>query len=198
MMKFGAIATMHVEESPQEILDTIQFIVLQQQSEFSRIWQCIIDDLKKEKIFLITEKELNKEQIEFVNTFFDEEVRSNVIPLMIESIPSLPYLRDKSVYLAVVMARKNVAYKRKYALIEVPTRAVPRFVPLPDGKTGEKYIILLEDVIRYCLPRIFSYFEYDDFSAHVIKVTKDAEYDLDYDETSTYTDKIEKEQDQRK
>ncbi len=111
---------------------------------------------------------------------------------MIESIPSLPYLRDKSVYLAVVMSKKNVAYKRKYALIEVPTRAVSRFVLLPDGKSGEKYIILLEDVIRFCLPRIFSYFEYEEFTAHVIKVTKDAEYDLDYDETGTYTAKIEK------
>ncbi len=192
MMKFGAVATMHVEESPQEILDAIQLIVLQQQSEFNRIWQSILEDLKKEKIFLVNEKELSKEQMDFVNAFFDEEVRSNVIPLMIESIPTLPYLRDKSVYLAVVMARKNVAYKRKYALIEVPTRAVPRFVLLPDGKDGEKYIILLEDVIRFCLPRIFSYFEYEEFSAHVIKVTKDAEYDLDYDETGTYTAKIEK------
>lgn len=140
----------------------------------------------------MNEKELNKDQVDFVNNFFDEEVRSNVIPLMIENIPTLPYLRDKSLYLAVVMAKKNIAYKRKYALIEVPTRAVDRFVILPDGKNGEKYIILLEDVIRYCLPRIFSYFDYDQFSGHVIKVTKDAEYDLDYDETSTYTDKIEK------
>ncbi len=192
MMKIGATANMHVEESPQDILDKIQLIVLQQQSEFSRIWQSILEDLRKEKIFLVNEKELNKEQVEFVNNFFDEEVRSNVIPLMIENIPSLPYLRDKSLYLAVVMAKKNTAYKRKYALIEVPTRAVPRFVILPDGKSGEKYIILLEDVIRFCLPRIFSYFDYDEFSGHVIKVTKDAEYDLDYDETTTYTAKIEK------
>jgi polyphosphate kinase len=192
MLKFGAVATMHVEESPQAILDAIQLIVLQQQSEFNRIWQSILEELKKEKIFLVNEKELTRDQMDFVNSFFDEEVRSNVIPLMIESIPSLPYLRDKSVYLAVVMARKNVAYKRKYALIEVPTRAVSRFVLLPDGKSGEKYIILLEDVIRFCLPRIFSYFEYEEYSAHVIKVTKDAEYDLDYDETGTYTAKIEK------
>jgi len=192
MMKLGAVATMHVEESPQEILDAIQLIVLQHQSEFSRIWQSILEELRKEKIYLLNEKELSREQVDFVINFFDEEVRSNVIPLMIESIPALPYLRDKSIYLAVVMAKKNVAYKRKYALIEVPTRAVPRFVLLPDGKSGEKYIILLEDVIRFCLPRIFSYFDYEEFTAHVIKVTKDAEYDLDYDETSTYIDKIEK------
>jgi polyphosphate kinase len=138
MMKTGAIANMHLEDSPQLILDKIQLIVLQQQSEFNRIWQSILVELQKEKIFLLSETELSKEQKEWVNTFFDEEVRSNVIPLMIENIPSLPYLRDKSLYLAVVMARKNIAYKRKYALIEVPTRAVPRFVILPDGKSGRE------------------------------------------------------------
>lgn len=192
MMKYGAKSIMHVEESPQKILDNIQLIVLQQQGEFSRIWENILHDLKKEKIFLLTEDELDPKQKEFVTSFFDEQVRSNVIPLMIETIPALPYLRDKSIYLAVVMSKKNVAYQRKYSLIEVPTRAVARFVQLPSRSDQGKYIILLEDVIRFCLPRIFAYFGYDTYSSHIIKVTKDAEYDLDYDEPTTYIDKIEK------
>ena len=192
MISFGKKARMHLEESPQKILDSIQHIVLEQQSEFNRIWQNIILDLKKEKIFLVTEKQLNREQQKFVANFFEEQVRSNVIPLMIESIEQFPYLREKSIYLAVVMSRKNSAYKRKYALIEVPTRAVSRFVILPSSKPGEHNIILLEDIIRFNLPRIFSFFEYDNFTAHIIKVTKDAEFDIDYDEPISYIDKIEK------
>ena len=192
MISFGKKARMHLEESPQKILDSIQHIVLEQQSEFNRIWQNIILDLRKEKIFLVTEKQLNREQQKFVTNFFEEQVRSNVIPLMIESIEQFPYLREKSIYLAVVMSRKNSAYKRKYALIEVPTRAVSRFVILPSSKPGEHNIILLEDIIRFNLPRIFSFFEYDIFTAHIIKVTKDAEFDIDYDEPISYIDKIEK------
>ncbi len=192
MISFGKRARMHLEESPQKILDSIQHIVLEQQSEFNRIWQNIILDLKKEKIFLVTEKQLNREQQKFVTNFFEEQVRSNVIPLMIESIEQFPYLREKSIYLAVVMSRKNSAYKRKYALIEVPTRAVSRFVILPSSKPDEHNIILLEDIIRFNLPRIFSFFEYDNFTAHIIKVTKDAEFDIDYDEPISYIDKIEK------
>jgi polyphosphate kinase len=192
MMKYGAKAIMHVEESPQHILDNIQLIVLQQQSEFARIWQNILHDLKKENIHLLTENELDRKQQEFVTGYFDEVIRSSVIPLMIESIPSLPYLRDKSIYLAIVMSKKNSAYQRKYALIEVPTKVVPRFIILPGRKDKNKYIILLEDVVRFCLPRIFSYFGYDVYSSHVVKVTKDAEYDLDYDEPTNYSDKIEK------
>jgi polyphosphate kinase len=183
---------MHLEESPQEILDAIQFIVLEQQSEFARIWHNVLQELKREKIFIVSEKQLSREQQKFVTTFFEEEISQTVIPLMIENIRDFPYMRDKSIYLAVVMSRKNSAYKRKYALIEVPARSGSRFVTLPSTKPGEKQIILLEDVIRFNLPRIFSFFQYDTFSSHIVKVTKDAEYDIDYDELLSYTDKIEK------
>ncbi len=192
MIRYGRKARMHLEQSPQKILDSIQLIVLDQQSEFNRIWNQILLEMKREKIRIKTEKELTREQQKFVMDFFEEEVRSNVNPLMIENIEEFPYLREKSNYLAVVMSRKNAAYKRKYALIEVPTRAVSRFIQLPPTKQGEHNIILLEDIIRYNLPQIFAFFEYDNFSAHIIKVTKDAEFDLDYDESISLTDKIER------
>jgi polyphosphate kinase len=192
MIRYGKKARMHLEESPQKILDAIQLIVLEQQAEFNRIWNSILGEMKKQKIFLKTEKQLSREQQKFVARFFEEEVRSNVIPLMIESIEDFPYLREKSIYLAVVMSRKNSAFKRKYSLIEVPTRAVSRFVLLPSANPDEHHIILLEDIIRFNLPAIFAFFGYEKFSAHIIKVTKDAEFDIDYDETLSYTAKIEK------
>lgn len=182
---------MHMEENPQQILDEIQTTVLQQQNEFNRIWENIKKELKKEKILLVTEKQLSKEQKQFVKQFFEEQVRSSVIPLIIESLPQLPYLRDKSIYLGVVMGKKQTAYQQKYALIEVPAKALGRFILLP-SKEGEKHIILLEDIIRYNLPHIFSYFGYDDFNAWVFKVTKDAEIDLDADVSSTFVERMEK------
>jgi polyphosphate kinase len=182
---------MHMEEDPQKVLDEIQTTVLQQQNEFDRIWKGILQELKKEKILLVNEKQLNKEQQKFVTTYFDEQVRSNVIPLMIESLPQLPYLRDKSIYLGVVMRKKNSAYNQKYALIEVPVTAVGRFILLP-SKQGEHQIILLEDIIRFNLPAIFSYFDYDYFESHIFKVTKDAEIDLDSDVSTSFVQKMEK------
>ena len=182
---------MHMEDDPQKILDTIQTIVLQQQNEFNRIWDGILKELRKEKILLVDEKHLTREQQKFVRSFFDEHVRSNVIPLMIESLQQLPYLRDKSIYLGVVMSKKQSAYKQKYSLIEVPARAIGRFVELP-SKSGEHSIILLEDVIRFNLPFIFSYFDYDYFESHIFKVTKDAELDIDNDISTTFVEKIEK------
>jgi polyphosphate kinase len=110
--KSKAMATMHLESEPQKILDDIQMTVLNQQSEFNRIWENMQGELKKEKIFLVTEGELNKEQQEFVRIYYEEEVSASVIPLMIESIPNFPYLRDKSIYLGVVMWKKLSPLKK--------------------------------------------------------------------------------------
>ena len=193
MVEFRAKAkpNMHLESEPQKILDEIQMIVLNQQSEFNRIWENMQEELEKEKIFLVTEKELNREQQEFVRRYYDEEVSQNVIPLMIESIPEFPFLRDKSIYLGVVMWKKESPLKKKYALIEIPSRVLGRFFQLP-SPDGEHHIILLEDMIRCNLPEIFYYFGYDQFSAHVFKVTRDAEIDIDNDISTSLIQKIEK------
>lgn len=193
MTEFGekAKGKMHFEKNPQQILEQIQEIVLQQQNEFNRIWTQMQQELKKEKIFLITEKQLSREQKKFVETFFDEEVRQEVIPLMIESNPQTPYLRERSLYLAVAMSTKSTAYKKKYALIEIPAKYKRRFVKLP-SPSGQHHIILMEDVIRHCLPKIFSFMGFNEYSAHIIKVTKDAELDMDADVSTSLIQKIEK------
>jgi polyphosphate kinase len=191
MIQIGSKAKMHLELNPETILEEIQTIVLNQQSEFNRIWEEILEEMRTEKIFLVTEKDLNPEQQEFVRNLYEQEVSSNVIPLMIESIPDFPYLRDKSIYLGVVMWKKESALKRMYSIIEVPTRFQDRFVLLP-SPDDEHHIILLEDVIRFNLPEIFSYFGYDQYQSGVFKVTRDAEIDIDNDISTTLIQKIEK------
>ncbi len=185
------LRNMHLEQAPDKILDNIQQIVLEQQAEFNAIFETVRKDMAREKIFLLNEKQLNKDQQKFVQTFFEEEVRNNIIPLMVESIPQFPYLREKSIYLGVVLSRKDSSLRRKYAILEVPSKAVGRFIKLPSPE-GQHHIILLEDVIRYNLKSIFSFFGYDRYQAWVFKVTKDAELDLDTDLSTTLIQKIEK------
>ena len=130
----------------------------------------IREEMEKENIHLATEKQLTKEQQKFVQTFFEEEVRSNIIPLMVESIPVFPYLRDKSIFLGVILSKNDGSLRRKFSIIEVPTKVLGRFIRLPSAE-GQHTIILLEDVIRYNLRNIFSYFGYDRFSSWLFKVT---------------------------
>lgn len=191
MTEFGKKSKMHLELSPGAILEEIQEIVIEQQKEFERIWNEILRELKKQKIQLVNETQLNKTQQVFVLSYFNEEIRSNIIPLMIESIQDFPVLNDKSIYLACKLSKKDKSIPQKFALVSVPARRLSRFMILP-SKTAEKHIILLEDIIRFCLPHIFSFFGYDTFSSHIIKVTRDAEIDIDNDVSTSLIQKIEK------
>src|ERR1700754_3447346 len=67
------LRNMHLEQAPDRILDQIQQIVLEQQAEFNQIWETTRKDLAREKIHLVNEKQLNKDQQKFVNTYFEEE-----------------------------------------------------------------------------------------------------------------------------
>ncbi len=189
--KKGHVNNIDIVESPQIILDEIQSIVLRQQNEFNRIWLNLNKELKLNKVYLVDDKKLSIEQKAFVKTYFDEIVRPYIIPLMIENVPELPYLRDKSLYLAIVMGNKTDAYNQKFSLIEIPSRSVGRFIQLP-SKAGTSSIILLEDLIRFNLPIIFSHFKFNKFEAHVFKITKDAEIDLDQEIGINFIEKISK------
>lgn len=191
MVEFGEKARMHLESDPARILEEIKVRVAEQQREFEKIWNDILRELAKQKIYLVTEKKLSPVQQKFIHEYFNEEVRGNVVPLMIESIHRFPVLNDKSIYLACKLSKKDKTIAQKYALVSVPARRLPRFLILP-SKPDEHHIILLEDVIRFCLPQIFSFFGYDTFTAHTIKLTRDAEIDIDNDVSTSFIQKIEK------
>lgn len=191
MIELGNRSKMHLELAPEAILEEIQEKVIEQQKEFDRIWNEILRELKKQHIFLLNETQLNRNQQKFILNYFDEEIRSNIIPLMIESIPVFPVLNDKSIYLACKLSKSDKSIPQKFALVSIPSRRLSRFLILP-SKQGQQHIILLEDVIRFCLPNIFSFFGYDTFSSHIIKVTRDAEIDIDNDVSTSLIQKIEK------
>jgi polyphosphate kinase len=191
MVSLGHKAKMHLEVNPQKILNEIQNKVLLQQKEFERIWKEILRELKKEHINFVTDKKLSVSQKEFVLGYFNEEVRSSIVPLMIESLNQFPVLNDKSIYLACKLSKQDGSIPQRFALVSIPVRNVSRFLILP-SKNEEHFIMLLEDVIRFCLPNIFSFFGYDIFSAHIIKVTRDAEIDIDNDVSGSLIQKIQK------
>ena len=182
---------MHLEENPEKILASIMSIVLTQQQQFEKIYRDLVIAMEGKKIHFKTDKQLTKEQKIFVETFFEERLHTRIVPLMIESIPSMPLLRDRSVYLACVLGHSQSAMMHRYALIEIPVGDLPRVVVLPSAK-GTKDLILLEDIVRYNLPYLFAPFGFDKFMGHLIKVTRDAELDLDNDFHSNLIDDLEK------
>jgi polyphosphate kinase len=172
------------EVNPRKVLKEINDIVVSQEKDFIRIYQEIVDELSDQDIFIINETQLTEQQGTLIRKYFQEEVRLFLFPMMINNLKDMSSLRDKSIYLAVTLKKNKVA-KADYALIELPTKTLSRFFILPQSGT-KKFIILLDDVIRYCLSDIFSVFGYDSFSAHTVKFTRDAELDIDTDVSKSF------------
>ncbi len=175
--------------SPKEVLKEIQQIVVEQSNVFTTTYNDIIRELKQHNIFLIRENELTKEQGMFVQKYFQKKVRDYLMPITVTKSRRLPDLADDSIYL-VVCLKDNVHDREYYALIEIPS-VLNRFVQLP-SVDGKKFVIMLDDVIRYELKDIFYMLEYDEINAYTFKLTRDAELNLTDDLSEDYIKQISK------
>jgi polyphosphate kinase len=165
--------------NPSKLLNQVQKKVLLLKNRFDNAYLNILDELKKENIFIINEKELNPEQGALVMHYFEETVRPKLFPVMLDADKKLPSLSDKSIYLAICLRKNNKDAPPRFSLMEVPDNEPPRFLVLPDAG-DKKYIILLDDIIRYNLKSIYHIFDFDSIDAYTIKITRDAELSLDH------------------
>ena len=184
-------------ENPRKILDDIYDVVVKQQKDFENTYKKILKELEAENVFLVNEKQLSDEQAVVVKNYFRTEVRAALVPIMIDALPEFPYLKDRSVYLAVHLSDSRKKEKSRYALIEVPSDSMSRFHVLPE-KEGKKFVIILDDIIRLGLREIFSILPYDTFTAYAIKITRDAEIDIEENISESLMEKVSKGIKQRK
>lgn len=187
--------------SAQQLLKEITEIVIKQQSESLRILGVIEKELEKEGVYIINEKEISKDQENFIHDFYIQKVSPALVTIILNDLAEFPLLKDTSGYLAIKMVMKSteeqkssfLGFKKskkdiRYAVIEIP-KTINRFVVLPSN--GERqYIILLDDVIRYNLQNIFNIFDYESISAHMIKITRDAQLEMDSDISKSFAEKI--------
>jgi polyphosphate kinase len=172
--------------SAQKLLKEITEIVIEQQSDSLRILSVIEKELEKENIFMVNETQVNKEQEIFIKDFFIQKVSPELVTIILNDLDEFPLLKDTSGYLAVRLALKDEGVR--YAVIEMP-KTVNRFVQLPSS-SEKKYIMMLDDVIRFSLDSIFNIFEYESICAHMIKITRDAELEIDSDQSKSLMEKI--------
>ncbi len=172
-------------EKPKKIMNNIQKKVINLQNKFEYTFHQIVGELEKHNIFIINELELNLEQSIFVKKYFKENVFPVISTIMLHNVERFPYLKDKSIYLAAKLTKSGEPENSEYALIEVPTDHLPRFIELPSDHE-RKFISLLEDVIRYSLEDVFAIFNFDTYESWIIKLTRDAELDMDNDLSKSF------------
>ncbi len=169
-----------------ELLKLITDVVIKQQSESLEILSDIEKELEKVNIHILNESQITPDQQHFIKNYFIENISPVLVTIILSDLIKLPTLKDSAAYLAVKMDMNNDA--KQYALIEI-SKSMNRFVVLP--KKGEKhFIIMVDDLLRYCLKDIFSIFKFKNISAHMIKITRDGELDFDSDLSKSFIDKI--------
>ncbi len=184
------------------LLEKITKIVIKQQAASLKTIDTIKRKLEKHNIFIINENEVTEDQDAFIRKYFITKVSPALVTYILNDLEKFPHLKDSVAYLAVKLVLKDKIPKegriskilhhttkeKIYALIEIP-KNTDRFVVLPE-KEGKKYIIILDDLIRYCMHINFSIFDYVSASAHMIKITRDAQLDFDNDLSKSFIQKI--------
>lgn len=162
--------------------------------ELESIFHNLIAELKSENIRFVNETELNAAQKEFIDEFYKNILKNHLYPVLVSQMDEEPKLSDKNTYLAVRISKGNTNRKKKlkeYALIQIPTSELSRFIILPSESTKVN-IMFLDDAIRYCLPRIFASLNYDTYQAYTIKFTRDSEMEFDNDVYQSMLSKVSK------
>lgn len=175
---------------PLKVIEEIQKTVLQQQERFSLIYKEIIEALEEENVYIINEKDLTPSQLASVRQYFRLEVSPYLFPVMMDNKFELPELKDKSIYQVISLRHsRNKQEATQYAILELPVEITGRFYVIPDA--GDKtFVILLDDVVRSCCDILFSIFDYDEFHSYTVKLTRDAELDVDHDMDVDYLERI--------
>lgn len=185
--------------NPKKVLNEIKNIVVKQERKFEQLFKAtLINELAQNRIFILNDTQLNVSRGEFVRNHFRDRILSNLVPIMIDLDKPFPELKDRNLYFFVRLSRISAGKTKseKYALIELPPD-LPRFLVLPETN-GLKFIILAEDIIKYCLDDIFYVFNYDTLEAFSIQLTRDAELDIDKNISDKFIEELKASLDKRK
>ncbi len=197
LSKLGNNATKLVGHNPEETLRQINNILKGQNKLYEETRKGIKDDLKKNNVEFLNEKNLSPEQKEYLMNFFRKDLKNSLMPIILYSKKNIPDLVDDNIYFAIKITPKKKDNKPIYSILQLPTKKFNRFIILPKN-SDTNYVIYLDDVIRLGLSELFVFIEHKEIEAYTFKITKDAELDIEDNISSTYWELLEKSLKKRK
>lgn len=165
--------------NPKEILAQIYLKLKENEKIFTTAFLDIKKELKINGIQFISNIKISDEHLKWCRDYFKKNIRKGISPLLFKDELRFPTLKDKSIYLAIKLQLKT--NKIVYSLIEVPTEFFPRFIEIPSQNPNQHFVMMLDDLIRLNLDEIYKVFDIASAEAYTIKLTRDAELDLESD-----------------
>ena len=172
-------------ENAKDLLNLITERAIELQNRSNLILDFILKDLEKENIFIVDEQAIPKDSISYIESFFLDKIQPKLKIVLLNEKDDFPQLSESSCFLIIKVESKNK--NLNYAIIQFPDK-FERFIVIKNQDV--KYVIMIDDIIRYHLFEIFKIFNPLNISANMIKFSRDAELDFDDDISKSYLEKI--------
>ncbi len=172
-------------ENAKDLLNLITERAIELQNRSNLILDFILKDLEKENIFIVDEEAIPKDSISYIESFFLDKIQPKLKIVLLNEKDDFPQLSESSCFLIIKVESKNK--NLNYAIIQFPDE-FERFIVIKNQDV--KYVIMIDDIIRYHLFEIFKIFNPSNISANMIKFSRDAELDFDDDISKSYLEKI--------
>jgi len=172
-------------ENAKDLLNLITERAIELQNRSNLILDFILKDLEKENIFIVDEQAIPKDSISYIKSFFLDKIQPKLKIVLLNEKDDFPQLSESSCFLIIKVESKNK--NLNYAIIQFPDE-FERFIVIKNQDV--KYVIMIDDIIRYHLFEIFKIFNPSNISANMIKFSRDAELDFDDDISKSYLEKI--------
>ncbi len=150
----------------------------------------ILQGLKNVKLRILDyEDKLTQEQTRFIDDYYDEVVYPVLTPMALDSSRPFPLIRNKSLNIGALISKNGKKKKANFATIQVPS-VLSRYLEIPRDEDGNRCIVLLENVIKKNIDKIFQGFQV--ICAYPYRIMRNAELGIDEDDASDLLLEIEK------
>ena len=173
--------------TPQEQLVAIRKEVKKLLKRYSKSWKAeLIPELLNEGIVIKKVEDLDKNQRNFIRSYFDDSIFPTLTPLAMDFAHPFPFISNLSINLAVIV--RDPENNEKYARVKIPTNLFPRLIELPDkGKKSknkielkrERNFVFIEDVIASEIDKLFPGLEI--IASYPFRITRNAEIKISND-----------------
>ncbi len=163
----------------REHLIIIQDCTRKLQIQFDTTYKDVLRALRRRNIYIIKAEQFDEKQGAEAKRHFQEQLLPELDPLFLKSDRPFPKIQDGMIYLLIRVV--NQEDQVRFAVLEVPTDRLSRFVQLPPrtGRTAKVFAVL-EDIILHNLPDVFrGVIDIKSVEAYVFKLTRDAELEFD-------------------
>lgn len=183
------------KEQLTRISERTQSLVARQTEVYKDL---LLKQLPKEKVFIESTSSLNKEQIEYLNEYFEDIIFPVLTPVAVDAYRPFPTLLSKTLNLIVLIEQQEVEpeseFREKIAIVQVPS-VLDRFIKIPSA-SNEIRGVLLEDVISANIDKLF--LGYKVKSTQSFRLTRNADLTIHEEGARDLLVEIEKELKKRK